>query len=89
MNPSLVLVQPRKTRPDETESLLMGRKEPNQTNKNRWINTGQKFTSLSLFSLLFDQTLFKGFPVNIVNKCISDSFYTYNQQCSLPAVKVD
>ena len=31
--PSLVLVQPRKTRPYTTERLLMGRKESNQTNK--------------------------------------------------------
>ena len=31
--PSLVLVQPRKTRPYITERLLMGRKESNQTNK--------------------------------------------------------
>ena len=31
INPSLVLVQPRKTRPFITERLLMGRKEPNQT----------------------------------------------------------
>ena len=30
---SLVLVQPRKTRPFITEILLMGRKESNQTNK--------------------------------------------------------
>ena len=34
INPSLVLVQPRKTRPYITERLLMGRKESNQTNKN-------------------------------------------------------
>ena len=33
INPSLVLVQPRKTRPYITERLLMWRKEPNQTNK--------------------------------------------------------
>ena len=33
INPSLVLVQPRKTRPCITERLLMGRKESNQTNK--------------------------------------------------------
>ena len=33
--PSLVLVQPRKTRPCLTERLLMGRKESNQTNKTR------------------------------------------------------
>ena len=31
--PSLVLIQPRKTRPCLTERLLMGRKESNQTNK--------------------------------------------------------
>ena len=33
INPSLVLVQPRKTRPFITVRLLMGRKESNQTNK--------------------------------------------------------
>ena len=33
INPSLVLVQPRKTRPFLTEKLLMGRKKSNQTNK--------------------------------------------------------
>ena len=33
INPSLVLVQPRKTGPLITERLLMGRKESNQTNK--------------------------------------------------------
>ena len=35
INPSLVLVQPRKTRPFITERLLIGRKESNQTNKNQ------------------------------------------------------
>ena len=33
INRSLVLVQPRKNRPFNTERLLMGRKESNQTNK--------------------------------------------------------
>ena len=33
INPSLVLVQPRKTRPYITERFLIGRKESNQTNK--------------------------------------------------------
>ena len=33
INPSLVLVQPRKTRPYITERFLRGRKESNQTNK--------------------------------------------------------
>ena len=35
INPSLVLVQPRETRPYITERLLMGRKESNQSNKTR------------------------------------------------------
>ena len=35
MNPSLVMVQPRKTRPFITERLMMGRKESNQTNKQK------------------------------------------------------
>ena len=35
INPSLVLVQPRKIRPFITERLLMGRKESNQTNKQK------------------------------------------------------
>ena len=34
INPSLILVQPRKTRPFITERLLMGRKELDQTNTN-------------------------------------------------------
>ena len=36
INPSLVLVQPRKTRPFITERLLMGCKESNQTNKTNY-----------------------------------------------------
>ena len=35
INPSLVLVPPRKTRPFITERLLMGRKETNQTNQTK------------------------------------------------------
>ena len=36
INPSLVLVQPRKIRPFITERLLMGRKESNQTKNKRF-----------------------------------------------------
>ena len=38
INPSLVLVLFRKTRPYITEILLMGSKEPNQTNKQKRIS---------------------------------------------------
>ena len=46
INPSLVLVQPRKTHPFITERLLMGRKELNQTktNKNAQVSKGVLFT---------------------------------------------
>ena len=49
INPSLVLVQPRKTRPFITERLLMGRKESNQTNPleqiYQLITTNEKMTN--------------------------------------------
>ena len=42
INPSLVLVQPRKTCPYITERLLMGRKESNQqTNKTKFIKASK------------------------------------------------
>ena len=37
INPSIVLVQPGKTRPFITERLLMGRKESNRTNKHSFV----------------------------------------------------
>ena len=46
INPSLVLVQPRKTRPFITERLLMGRKESNQTKKSWGYERLQKSKSL-------------------------------------------
>ena len=53
INPSLVLVQPRKTRPFITERLLMGRKESNQTNKQT--NTWELYTwPLVLFEKWWD-----------------------------------
>ena len=46
--PSLVLVQPRKTRPCLTERLLMGLKESNQSNKRpfqqEWLCRDRQFT---------------------------------------------
>ena len=50
INPSLVLVQPRKTRPFITERLLMGRKAPNQTN----IQVSHTMTLLNLDPFLQD-----------------------------------
>ena len=50
INPSLVLVEPRKTRP-LAERLLMGRKESNQTNKIYIVYSGD--TSINKLILLF------------------------------------
>ena len=47
-NPSLALVQPRKTRPSKTERFLMGRKESNQTNKQIVTNTS-KIVEIAVF----------------------------------------
>ena len=49
INPSLVLVQPRKSRPYITERLLMGRKESNQTNKSIHLSM-ERITSLITLS---------------------------------------
>ena len=43
INPSLVLVQPRETRPYITERLLMGRKESNKQNNNMYLFMFQCF----------------------------------------------
>ena len=52
ISPSLVLVQPRKTRPFITERLLMGRKESNQTNKQNQEAAGSSLTDVTaLWSL--------------------------------------
>ena len=52
INSSLVLVQPRKTRPYITERLLMGRKESNQSNKQNLIKHTMWFKSYEHFHKL-------------------------------------
>ena len=47
INPSLVLVQPRKTRPFITERLLMGHKESNQTKTNKSTQLSTKYILLT------------------------------------------
>ena len=51
INPSLVLVQPRKTRSYITERLLMGRKESNQTDRQSELIYQKKYHILFKFSL--------------------------------------
>ena len=60
INPSLVLVQPRNTRPFITDRLMMGRKESNQTNKNGFMTKCSRavhplviFLSVSLPSVMY------------------------------------
>ena len=49
INPSLALVQPRKTHPFITKRLLIGRKESNQTNKTCFIF----YTTFTNFSIIY------------------------------------
>ena len=58
INPSLVLVQPRKTRPFITERLLMGRKESNQTNKFMYFYTLCEASCTSLFYVRLHKLLY-------------------------------
>ena len=62
INPSLVLVQPRKTRPFITERLLMGHKESNQTNKQ----------TCSLSSLFFNHAVSPFLEVLLAFHCKID-----------------
>ena len=48
INPSLVLVQPRKTRPFITERLLMGRKQSNQTSKTNYLDSLGQLSSADI-----------------------------------------
>ena len=58
INPSLVLVQPRKTCPFITERLLMGCKESNQTNKTNPKSTLQKgCPTLEIFTFYVSTTM--------------------------------
>ena len=55
INPSLVLVKPRKTRPFISEILLMGRKESNQTDKQlTMFNNSIAIFSNSIKNLIYD-----------------------------------
>ena len=55
INPSIVLVQPRKTCPFLTERLLIGRKESNQTNKSStFIYVCIPFRVINCYKLLGD-----------------------------------
>ena len=65
INPSLVLVQPRKTRPFITERLLMGRKESNQTKNQK---DDQKLVFKTNFRLI---------QVKSVAKCSKGSILQY------------
>ena len=76
INPSIVLVQPRKTRPFITERLLMGRKESNQTNKQtnnlfrgNFLKHILKLLKLTLYSIV---TFFGAFEMQHIFKSIQN-----------------
>ena len=63
INPSLVLVQPRKTHTFITERLLIGRKESNQTNKlflSGHFTQILMYPSLYLFAGVAEERWYKG-----------------------------
>ena len=66
INPSFVLVQPRKTRPFITERLLMGCKESNQTNKQKSLCIAMKIIVCA------PKIAFISLPIN-VNLCFGCS----------------
>ena len=79
INPSLVLVQPRKTRPYITERLLTGRKESNQTNKNanHYLNTCHYIANCLIFAWqLYHQIWFH------------ELWFCYLRGCTLPHGKM-
>ena len=64
INPSLVLVQSRKTRPCITERLLMEGEESNQTNKTKYVSVSKNVYSRFLFiclKFLFQTSLSRSF----------------------------
>ena len=66
INPSLVLVQPRKTRPFITERLLMRGKESNQTNKSQNCLTHGKNSVIMNLSSIENVYLFPEVTVGVV-----------------------
>ena len=78
INPSLVLVQPRKTRPLITERLLMGRKESNQTNNQINIHSSLcKTTTLKKTKNLFSKTNYRLMQVKSIAECSLWSILQY------------
>ena len=70
--PSLLLVQPRKTRPCLTERLLMGCKKSNQTNKqnqvcSNYASGDQKMALSQMSHVLFVEVLHPGNFVNMTH----------------------
>ena len=59
INPSLVLVQPRKTRPFITERLLKGRKESNQTNKPTFLaQSAHTISNKTVYKFLYTHLIY-------------------------------
>ena len=67
--PSLVLVQPKKTRPDINERLLIGRKESNQTKQNLWTmgkNVGRNKIQANCFMFSYLNSEIKNMSIDYI-----------------------
>ena len=85
INPSLVLVQPRKTHPCLTERLLMGRKESNQTNKQKLVqdlkSTSMWYTGSGVVLDCIDSWTLPSFllcPIYVLERCKYFFFHFLN-----------
>ena len=76
INPSLVLVQPRKTRPFILERLLMGRKESSQTNKHSAQYRRHQTYSDALKNSFFPRTIphWNSLPPSVANTQFTEEF---------------
>ena len=91
-NPSLVLVQPRKTRPYITERLLMGRKESNQTKTKQTERTqssiGRHREKISNSAVLFFSLQFICTKGTITKSCLSHLFILAKTYILLLFIKI-
>ena len=73
--PSLVLVQPRKTRPCLTERFLMGRKKSNQTNKSPLFAEGHIYWYPDLTTDFYQREATIGWHVQILNQDLLPQYW--------------
>ena len=91
INPSLVLVQPRKTCPFIAEIFLMGRKDSNQTNKNIphwWKSVAAQIVVMLIdiyYRFIGSRAILSGPAGGVVGYALT----TYQKESDLPVIGFD